>query len=229
MSLVTFQALCVDVNDLHVGGLFYSRILGVQTARPDLDPDDVKLVGPTAEHTVWPNKVLEPKTVKNRVHLDVWGRSVEDFRDLQQLTEDGHFPWTVFAGPEGDEFCVFEWNRDEELPEYRLKDVVVDAVDHVAISRWWADVMGGTLTHDDSGYSYLDDAPGVPFESFDFVPVPEPKTTKNRIHWDVDLVEGATIADLVAKGATVLREKGGDIHWTVMADPEGNEFCVFDD
>jgi hypothetical protein len=229
MSLVTFKDLCVDVNDLHVGGTFYSRILGVETARPDLDPEDVKLVGATEHHTVWPNKVPEPKTVKNRVHLDVWGASFDDFADLEQLTETGRFPWTVFAGPEGDEFCVFEWTREGALPDYRLKDIVVDASDHVAISRWWADVMGGTLTHDDSGYSYLDDVPGAPFESFDFVPVPEPKTAKNRIHWDVDLVDGATIDDLVAKGATVLRAEGDGVDWTVMADPEGNEFCVFDD
>ncbi len=57
-----------------------------------------------------------------------------------------------------------------------------------------------------------------------FTRVPEPKTVKNRIHWDVR----GDVAPLVAAGARVLREPGGDIHWTVLADPEGNEFCVFD-
>jgi hypothetical protein len=50
--------------------------------------------------------------------------------------------------------------------------------------------------------------------------VPEPKTVKNRIHWDVY----GTVADFEAAGATVLWEMP---RWTVMADPEGNEFCVF--
>jgi len=54
--------------------------------------------------------------------------------------------------------------------------------------------------------------------------VPEPKTVKNRVHWDVF----GDVDRLVEAGARVLRERGGDISWTVMADPEGNEFCVFD-
>jgi hypothetical protein len=58
----------------------------------------------------------------------------------------------------------------------------------------------------------------------DFVPVPEPKTVKNRIHWDVT-VPGA--APLVEAGAIVLREPDAEISWHVLADPEGNEFCAF--
>jgi len=66
--------------------------------------------------------------------------------------------------------------------------------------------------------------PGMPILTMDFVPVPEPKTVKNRIHWDVT-VPG--VAPLVEAGAAVLREPGGDIRWYVLADPEGNEFCAF--
>ncbi len=59
--------------------------------------------------------------------------------------------------------------------------------------------------------------------------VPEPKTVKNRVHIDVhtDGDREATVARLEQQGATALRhvrEQGGE--WTVMADPEGNEFCV---
>ena len=53
-----------------------------------------------------------------------------------------------------------------------------------------------------------------------FDPVPEPKTVKNRMHWDVY----GDVAELVGRGATVLDEQP---RWTVLADPEGNEFCVF--
>ena len=64
---------------------------------------------------------------------------------------------------------------------------------------------------------------GAPFESIVFVAVPEPKTIKNRVHVDVttDDIDG-----LVAAGAGVLRPRDQEIAWTVMADPEGNEFCV---
>ena len=55
------------------------------------------------------------------------------------------------------------------------------------------------------------------------VPVPETKTVKNRMHMDIygdkDEIQRA--------GATLLRAKGDDIDWDVLADPEGNEFCVF--
>ncbi|WP_459981910.1 VOC family protein [Nocardioides sp. AN3] len=54
--------------------------------------------------------------------------------------------------------------------------------------------------------------------------VPEPKTVKNRIHWDLDV---ADLELLTGDGATVLRAPDDEISWTVMADPEGNEFCAF--
>jgi hypothetical protein len=66
----------------------------------------------------------------------------------------------------------------------------------------------------------------MPIQTMDFVPVPESKTAKNRVHWDVTASEPAA---LVAAGATLLREPGGDIGWWVLADPDGNEFCAFTD
>ena len=61
---------------------------------------------------------------------------------------------------------------------------------------------------------------GQPGPRLFFQRVPEPKTVKNRMHWDVY----GDVADLVGRGATVLDEQP---RWTVLADPEGNEFCVF--
>jgi len=54
----------------------------------------------------------------------------------------------------------------------------------------------------------------------------ESKTVKNRMHWDVTLVD-AGLEDLTAAGASVLRPQDGSIGWTVLADPEGSEFCAF--
>ncbi|MDQ3156500.1 MAG: VOC family protein [Actinomycetota bacterium] len=221
MALVSYKDLCIDAEDPIVLGAFWASTLGLRGE--DLDDGDMKLSGPDKAQTIWINRVPEAKTVKHRVHLDVVSGSVDDIPAASRLSGPGEFPWTVVTDPEGGEFCIFE---TEEVPAYRLKAIGVDATDPASAAQWWADVMGGKVIHDD-GYSYLDEIPGVPFDNMDFVPVPEAKTVKNRIHWDVTLVGGATVDDLVDNGATLLRAQDEDIHWTVMADPEGNEFCVF--
>ena len=218
MPLVTYKDLCLDANDVPVAEGFWSRTLGLNGEIGD--DGDAVLRGDDPSQTIWINLVSEAKTVKNRVHLDIHASSLEPFAGLEQVTGDGEFPWTTFLDPEGNECCVFV---GDETPG--LKDVVVDAVDHGGISDWWAEVWGGSLTHGD-GYSYIEAIPNAPFD-IDFVPVPEPKTVKNRIHWDVTLNEGVTVGDLVAAGAVLLRAPDEQIRWTVMADPEGNEFCVF--
>ena len=93
-------------------------------------------------------------------------------------------------------------------------------MDPEAQARWWADVFGVQPMNDGQEFWFLEEVPGMPFESLVFTPVPEPKTVKNRIHWDLY----GDVDDLVARGATVLAELPGS---KVLADPEGNEFCVF--
>ncbi|WP_148220803.1 VOC family protein [Xylanimonas cellulosilytica] len=222
--LVAFKDLCIDANDAASLGAFYARTLGLRVETFD-DGPDVALRGERPEQTVWINTVPEPKTVKHRVHLDVRARSLDEFPDAPRVSEPGRFRWTTLADPEGGELCVFEY---DDVPAYRLKDVVVDCADPGVVGRFWHRLLGGELGHDAAGGDYwLDGGAGVPFESIDFVPVPEPKTLKNRIHWDVTLADGVTLADLVALGATVQREPDDEIRWTIMQDPEGNEFCAF--
>lgn len=74
----------------------------------------------------------------------------------------------------------------------------------------------------------LSEVPGLPFDGFVFVAVPERKTVKNRLHWDVTLQPGSGVDDLVPLGAAVVRRPDDEVSWTVMAHPEGNEFCVFE-
>ena len=221
MPLATYQALCVDALDVSAVQGFWANTLGYELEQ--LDDGDAVLRGSEPGEEVWINRVPEPRTVKHRVHVDVRAESLDPFAGLERVTEEGQFHWTTLLDPEGGEFCVFTYDQP---PVQRFKSLVIDAVDHVAISDWWADVIGGTVSHDE-GYSPLENIPGLPTEGFDFVPVPEPKTVKNRIHWDVTLLDGATIDDLVDAGARVLDPAGVSHAWTVMADPEGNEFCVF--
>jgi predicted enzyme related to lactoylglutathione lyase len=65
---------------------------------------------------------------------------------------------------------------------------------------------------------------------FWFNKVPEPKVMKNRVHIDINLPDAAEMERLQRLGARVLheiRDTAGQLRWTVMADPEGNEFCAF--
>jgi hypothetical protein len=108
----------------------------------------------------------------------------------------------------------------------RIKDLCLDAGDHQALADWWCRVLGYTRAEDDSDTTPDDPVllrPGTTGGLPLWVNrVPEPKTAKNRLH--VDLY-GDT-EQIVAAGATLLRRQ---VHnrWDVLADPEGNEFCVF--
>jgi hypothetical protein len=171
---------------------------------------------------IWINGVPEPKAVKNRVHLDIYARSLADLETLGATVVEPFSQWTVMADPEGGEFCAF---LRDEIPAEQLHGLVVDCADPGALARWWGAVYGVSVT-DNDGWFTLEGVPGMPITTMDFVLVPEPKTAKNRVHWDVTVPD---VAALISAGATLLREPGGDIDWHVLADPEGNEFCAFTD
>ena len=99
-------------------------------------------------------------------------------------------------------------------------------VDPLLEVAWWADVMGGDIEHEPT-WSSLQRVPGMPFEYLVFGSVPEAKTIKNRVHWDVTAATPDAVDDLVRRGATLLREPTESEGWHVLADPEGNEFCLF--
>lgn len=221
MALARWKALCIDAADVSAVEGFWANALEWNVER--LGDGDAVLRGSGPGEEIWVNLVPEPRTVKQRVHLDLRAESLERFTGLERLTTEGEFAWTVLADPEGGEFCVFTY---EETPQTRLKAVGVDSVDHRSIAAWWADVLGCTLFLDED-YTSVERPPGSTLESIDFAGVPEPKTVKNRVHWDVTLTEDSTVDDLTAAGATVLRAEDDEIEWTIMADPEGNEFCVF--
>jgi hypothetical protein len=219
--LATYKDLCIDAVDPVLLGTFYGRALGLDVE--PLDDGDCVLRGPTPEHTIWMNRVPEAKTVKHRLHLDVHASSVADLEALgAEVLDAESFRWTIMADPEDGELCAFV--RDEP-PAYKLYEAVLDCTDHAAQSAWWHRLLGGIREVDeDQGFSWVRDVPGMPFESLTFVPVPEPKVVKNRLHLDVRTPD---LDAVVAAGATVLRRPDEDIRWTVLADPEGNELCAF--
>ncbi|MGW1793696.1 VOC family protein [Streptomyces tubercidicus] len=120
----------------------------------------------------------------------------------------------------------------------RPVQVNIKALDDAAIGRFWAEALGWGLSSEAPGVTNVE--PGGDFVwpdpaavCIDVVAVPEPKTTtKNRVHVDLATTSAAHQAELVARlrslGATPVDVGQGDVPWTVLADPEGNEFCVLE-
>jgi hypothetical protein len=108
----------------------------------------------------------------------------------------------------------------------RFKDLCLDANDHHALADFWCAALGYARRpgerNPDWPVPIVDPAGAGPL--IWVCPVPETKSVKNRMHLDLY----GDPAELRALGATLVRERGGDIEWHVMADPEGNEFCVFE-
>jgi catechol 2,3-dioxygenase-like lactoylglutathione lyase family enzyme len=106
-----------------------------------------------------------------------------------------------------------------------IKSVTFDAADALRLAAFWAAVFGSDVDEDSTGDRAFVEAAGWGGPSIWFARVPEGKSAKNRIHFD--LRAPGAVADEVARltglGATVLERQGGHV---VMADPEGNEFCV---
>ena len=227
MALATYKDLVIDASDARRLGAFWATALGLQLE--ENGPADVVLRGRTPAHTVWIDQVPEPKTVKNRVHLDVHTGDIASLTAAgATVLNDTDFRWIVMADPEGQEFCAFV---REQPPEDLLYEIIIDCADPEAVATWWASVFGvKTERHDDDdagAYFSFGPIPGSPFDGMAFVPVPEPKSVKNRVHWDVK----ASVPALLEAGARMIRPAGEDPEpgrdWDVLADPEGNEFCVF--
>lgn len=226
--IATFKELCLDVYDAPEGpsrelGRFWAAATGCEYTIFSDDPRDPgDVVGDEEGMGIAICPVPEQRTVKHRVHLDVHTDAVETLIELGatvlcDATDEMH--WTVMADPEGGEFCAFVRTPDK-LPAYRTYEMGVDSVDARTIGAWWAKVFGTTVQGDDESWCWIEDVPGMPFEAMVFANVPESKTVKNRWHWDVY----GDVDDFLARGATELWTMP---RWTVLADPEGNEFCVF--
>ncbi len=230
VAIAAFRDICLDATDALTLGRFWSAALGAsfvdngdKSARIDhLRPGDL---------TMWVDPVPEPPSGKARVHLDLRlpaadpaplvaagataGARARRRNRLVGAGRPGRQPLLRVPAPAGAAPRAVE-----------IYELVVDSADPAAQAAWWVSVLGGRVETDGSGAASVIGAAGFPWDHWVFGTVPERKTVKNRMHWDVNLT-AADPGDLVAAGARVLREPDDGISWWIMADPEGNEFCAF--
>ncbi|MFI0418096.1 VOC family protein [Spongiactinospora sp. 9N601] len=182
--------------------------------------------------------VREPKTGRNRIHLDLASATaraqaerVAAARELGGRPLDigqGDVPWEVLADPEGNEFCVLE-----PRPIYQncgaVAAVVIGAAGPERLASFWAEATGWRPARTSAPFPALRAPTGVgPW--LEFVPAGEPEAVKNRLHLDVAPPPGGdhdhAAEWLIGLGARRADVGQGGAPWHVLADPEGNEFCV---
>ena len=106
------------------------------------------------------------------------------------------------------------------------EQTIVDARDPAGLGRWWREALDWVVVNDDADEFEIRRAPDR-LPGLLFVLVPESKTMKNRLHLDFRPDNrDAEVERLLALGATRADVGQGEQSWTVLIDPEGNEFCV---
>jgi hypothetical protein len=111
----------------------------------------------------------------------------------------------------------------------KLANITFDCNDALRLGSFWADALGRQLDPgSDSGFASIGSSdPARAEAAWFFEKVPESKVAKNRQHLDLVDADPKAVELLVALGATIVAEHEMANHrWTVMQDPEGNEFCV---
>jgi hypothetical protein len=134
----------------------------------------------------------DPKQLKNRSHLDLASTSLDHQAGLVRAARElgaepvdvgqRDVPWVVLADPGGNEFCVLE-PRDRYRGLGPVAAVVFDALEPVALARFWSDLTGLPVAREHPVYASLRQESRFWVE---FIQVAEPKTVRNRLHLVLD-------------------------------------------
>jgi predicted enzyme related to lactoylglutathione lyase len=230
-------ALCIDANDPHRLGRFWAGVLGWELA-DDSDGGIALLPSDDTGFRIESFPTEEPKTGPNRMHLDLTSTSLEDQQqtvaralelgarhiDVGQRPDEGH---VVLADPEGNEFCVIEPGNEFLADCGFIGAIACDGSQQVGY--FWSEVLGWPLVWDQDQETAIRSPHGGPKITWGGPPL-RPKTGKNRLHFDiappVDGDQEAEVERLLSLGATRVDIGQGHVSWVVLADPDGNEFCV---
>jgi len=178
------------------------------------------------------------KVGQNTVHFDLTSASLEEQRqtvaralglggrhlDIGQLPEEEH---VVLADPEGNEFCVIEPGNNFLADCGFIGALSCDGSQEVGY--FWSEALGWPLVWDQDQETAIRSPHGGPKVTWGGPPL-MPKRGKNRLHFDLappaDSDQQTEVDRLISLGATRLNIGQGDVDWVVMADPDGNAFCV---
>jgi predicted enzyme related to lactoylglutathione lyase len=225
----------IDAADPLALARFWAELLDWRVSRVDLPEVDV--TPPPDDGSAFDLcfvRVTEPKARKNRLHLDLASAAPDQQMVLVERAlalgaervdvGQRNVPWIVLADPEGNEFCVLE-PRPEYADTGALAAVVMDAVSPDVLAEFWSAAIGWQPARKAALR-----APNGRGARLEFIHTGEPHEGKNRVHLDVaptatddHTTEVTTLLDL---GATKADIGQGEVSWVVLADPEGNEFCV---
>ena len=178
------------------------------------------------------------KVGENQMHFDLTSTSLADQQatvakalelggrhlDIGQGPDALH---VVLADPEGNEFCVIEPGNNFLADTAFIGAVSCDGTQEVGY--FWHHALDWPLVWDQDQETAIQSPHGGSKVSWGGPPV-APKTGKNRLHFDIAPPTGedqqAEVERLISLGAKRIVIGQGDVDWVVMADPDGNEFCV---
>jgi predicted enzyme related to lactoylglutathione lyase len=231
-------AVCFDANDPLRLAHFWAGVLGWEMTE---DPDDgIAILQPSDDigfRLDFP-ATQEQKTGPNQMHFHLTSTSQAVQQqtvarslalgarhiDVGQRPEEGH---VVLADPEGNEFCVIEPGNNYLADCGFFGELACDGSQRVG--NFWSEALGWPLVWDQDQETAIRSPHGGPKISWGGPPL-TPKTGKNRLHFDIapsaDGDQQAEVERLVSLGATRIDIGQGEVSWVVMADPDGNEFCV---
>jgi Glyoxalase-like domain len=194
------------------------------TAR--LGPLLVEAVGPVAVEAFWAaalgvpaqrallsfREEQRPKTVKNRVHLDVYARDIAPLLDLGAQVLAQHPQWVTLADVEGNEFCAFA-DPAAEGPPARVFAVCTDSGRPEELAAWWAGLVGAEVRDGPDGTPrWLHGCAGWERLIWKFVRGDDERVVPNRWQWTLRAGGSELGVGRTPDGAFV--------------DPQGNEFSV---
>jgi predicted enzyme related to lactoylglutathione lyase len=230
-------ALAFDANDPLRLARFWAGVLGRELTD---DGDGVLTLAPSDEtgFAIDFAPTMAPKVGPNQMHFDLTSSSLEHQQetvarvlelggrhlDIGQGPDVDH---VVMSDPEGNEFCIIEPGNSFLADTGVIGALSSDGTQ--AVGYFWSKALGWPLVWDQDEETAIQSPHGSSKISWGGPPV-NPKTGKNRLHLDIAPPAGsdqqAEVERLISLGASRVDIGQGDVSWEVMADPDGNEFCV---
>jgi predicted enzyme related to lactoylglutathione lyase len=230
--------VCLDANDPVLLARFWAEALHWSINAETSDGIGLVATDDTKFRILF-EPVPDKKIGQNRNHLDLTTTSIDDqnqtVRRLVELGarhidvgQDPDEPHVVLADPEGNEFCVIEPTNTFLADCGRLGAINCDGSRDAGY--FWSAALGWPLVWDQNEETAIRAPDGTgPIITWSG-PQLKPKGGKNRLHLDIAPADcgdqRAEVDRLISLGATRINLGRGDVSWVVMADPDGNEFCV---